>query len=72
MWSEGLPVDEMMDSGETVAIALDNGASGDSTLLRMQIERYNSVNRSYITPSWGLTFVKSDNLSQDYRVLSIL
>jgi hypothetical protein len=66
--TEGLPIDKMIDSEQAIAIALANDISKDSTLLRVQIEHYNSVERSYVPPSWGLTYTDPDNPSQEYRV----
>jgi hypothetical protein len=66
--AEGLPIDQMIDSEKAIAIALASDISKDSILLRVQIEHYNSVERNYIPPSWGLTYTNPDDPSQEYRV----
>jgi len=66
---ERLPLNEMIDSNEAIAIALKNGVTTDYVLLDVRIDRFDSITGKYISPSWGLTYVEPSDPSQEYRVL---
>lgn len=66
---EKLPLDRMIDSDEAVQIAIQNGASRDSTLYYVHIDRYDSKTDRYIPPSWGLTYGHLYDWSQQQRVI---
>ena len=66
---EGLLLDRMIDSDEAVQIALQNGASRDSILYYVNIDRYDSKADRYIPPSWGLTYGHLYDWSQQQRVI---